>query len=368
MHESSILRRSGDQPPRRGIEAVDVAAAASGLVLRPADRNLFQAAEQQRTHATVRDDRHVAVAARHRQHMVHRRDDPALRIGRAFPAAYAFLRAGEERFRRRLEFRWREITRRGTVVLAQFVVHDRRDAQRTGQQRRHLRRLPLAAAEHRAHPADPWPCQQVGGAPQSALRQRPVRHGNGRVDRDLGVRDEMHDGHASPAASVYRGCDADRHPLRAKPHRLPASRPRVQRAVRLAPRARGGRAVPAAPRGHRSRRAAAPNSPPRSSRTWPGSASTGTARCACSRSTWRTIAPMLDALASARPAVSVLLHPRRYPAISRRAAHAGRGAAAIPGTCRALSADEREARIAAGERHALRLDMAAGAALLRHPV
>jgi len=42
---------------------------------------------------------------------------------------------------------------------------------------------------------------------------------------------------------------------------------------------------------------------------------------------------------------------------SAGAPHTPDGAPCYPGTCRALSADEREARIAAGERHALRLDV-----------
>jgi glutamyl-Q tRNA(Asp) synthetase len=43
---------------------------------------------------------------------------------------------------------------------------------------------------------------------------------------------------------------------------------------------------------------------------------------------------------------------------SAAAPHAPDGAALYPGTCRSLSRDEREARIAGGERFALRLDMA----------
>jgi glutamyl-Q tRNA(Asp) synthetase len=43
---------------------------------------------------------------------------------------------------------------------------------------------------------------------------------------------------------------------------------------------------------------------------------------------------------------------------SAAAPHTPDGAPRYPGTCRALSVDERKARIAAGERHALRLDMA----------
>ena len=42
---------------------------------------------------------------------------------------------------------------------------------------------------------------------------------------------------------------------------------------------------------------------------------------------------------------------------SSTAPHTPDGALLYPGTCRALSADEREARVAAGERYALRLDM-----------
>ena len=42
---------------------------------------------------------------------------------------------------------------------------------------------------------------------------------------------------------------------------------------------------------------------------------------------------------------------------SAAAPHTPDGAPLYPGTCRALSIDEREARIAAGERYALRLDM-----------
>ena len=43
---------------------------------------------------------------------------------------------------------------------------------------------------------------------------------------------------------------------------------------------------------------------------------------------------------------------------SAAAPHTPDGAPLYPGTCRSLSADERDARIAAGERYALRLDMA----------
>ncbi len=50
------------------------------------------------------------------------------------------------------------------------------------------------------------------------------------------------------------------------------------------------------------------------------------------------------------------------------APHAADGTARYPGTCRLLSADEREARIAAGERHALRLDVARALAVVVEPL
>ena len=108
--------------------------------------------------------------------------------------------------------------------------------------------------------------------------------------------------------------------------------------------------------------AAAPNSPLRSRRTWPGWAWTGTGRCGCSRGICRNISAVLDALADAG-----LLYPcfctRADIAAGDRgvaaAPHGPDGAPLYPGTCRRLSPAERAARIAAGERFALRLDMAA---------
>jgi glutamyl-Q tRNA(Asp) synthetase len=57
---------------------------------------------------------------------------------------------------------------------------------------------------------------------------------------------------------------------------------------------------------------------------------------------------------------------QREVAQSAAAPHTPDGAPLYPSTCRALSADERAARVAAGERHALRLDM--GRALASVPV
>lgn len=50
------------------------------------------------------------------------------------------------------------------------------------------------------------------------------------------------------------------------------------------------------------------------------------------------------------------------------APHSPDGAPIYPGTCRALSADERTARIAAGQRYALRLDMARATACVAGPL
>ena len=103
-----------------------------------------------------------------------------------------------------------------------------------------------------------------------------------------------------------------RHPLRAQPDRLPASRPRVQRADRLAPRARGRRAVPAAAGGHRPRPL-----PPGIRRGDPGGP--GVARPRLGRRGARAVGASAGVSRRAgraggtRPAVSVLLHPRRHP-------------------------------------------------------
>lgn len=78
----------------------------------------------------------------------------------------------------------------------------------------------------------------------------------------------------------------------------------------------------------------------------------------------------LDALA-----VRGLLYPcfctradiAREIAASAAAPH-GPDGVLYPGTCRRLSADERAARVAGGEAHALRLDMAAAVATLRAPL
>jgi glutamyl-Q tRNA(Asp) synthetase len=53
---------------------------------------------------------------------------------------------------------------------------------------------------------------------------------------------------------------------------------------------------------------------------------------------------------------------------SAAAPHTPDGAPLYPGTCRSLSADERAARIAAGERYALRLDMARAVSAVPQPL
>ena len=105
--------------------------------------------------------------------------------------------------------------------------------------------------------------------------------------------------------------------------------------------------------------AAARNSPPRSWRTWPGSASTGTARSASSRSICRSTARRSTgwhALGLLYPCFCTRADILR--AVGHRAARAGRQPALSRHLPRPAPA-ERAARIARGEPHALRLDMAA---------
>jgi glutamyl-Q tRNA(Asp) synthetase len=58
----------------------------------------------------------------------------------------------------------------------------------------------------------------------------------------------------------------------------------------------------------------------------------------------------------------------REVAQSAAAPHAPDGAPLYPGTCRGLSADERDARIAAGERYSLRVDMRRALDTVPHPL
>ena len=101
--------------------------------------------------------------------------------------------------------------------------------------------------------------------------------------------------------------------------------------------------------------AAAPNSPPRSWRTWPGSASTGMARCACSRSICADYRAVLDALA-ARGLLYPCFCTRADIQQSAAAPHTPDGAPLYPGTCRALSprargAHRRRRALCAAARH-----------------
>jgi glutamyl-Q tRNA(Asp) synthetase len=72
---------------------------------------------------------------------------------------------------------------------------------------------------------------------------------------------------------------------------------------------------------------------------------------------YRTVLDDLAARALLYPCFCTRADIQREMAASASAPHTPDGAPLYPGTCRNLSQDEREARMAAGERHALRLDM-----------
>lgn len=73
---------------------------------------------------------------------------------------------------------------------------------------------------------------------------------------------------------------------------------------------------------------------------------------------YRAVLETLTARGLVYPCFCTRADIEREVAQSAAAPHAPDGSAVYPGTCRRLSHDERAARIAAGERHAMRLDMA----------
>ena len=73
---------------------------------------------------------------------------------------------------------------------------------------------------------------------------------------------------------------------------------------------------------------------------------------------YRAVLEHLSARGLVYPCFCTRAEIEREVAQSAAAPHAPDGSAIYPGTCRRLSHDERAARMAAGERHAMRLDMA----------
>ena len=68
---------------------------------------------------------HCDIARRYpRQHVSHRRHNPDLSVNRAFPAAHAFFRTGEEGVRQGLKCRFWQIAGGGAVVFSEAGTGD----------------------------------------------------------------------------------------------------------------------------------------------------------------------------------------------------------------------------------------------------
>ena len=147
----------------------------------------------------MRDDHDVPLGGGEAQRLRDRRDDPPLRVRRAFPAAHAFLRAREERVRHRLELGLWQVAGGGTIVFPKGFQHDGDQAQARGEGVGGLARLALGAGKHRARGLQPGSFRDQPGTFQAQGGKTPVRHGDGGIDRHLRVGEKTHDAHGGPS-------------------------------------------------------------------------------------------------------------------------------------------------------------------------
>ena len=114
----------------------------------------------------------------------------ALRVDCSLPAEHTGLGLGKEAVRHRLELLGRQVAGRGAIVLVQGCHHAEGYSLPLGEDARSIHRFTFAAAVDGRHARQHW----AGGKPHHAvraqLRQRPVRHRDRGVDRDLRVGQE----------------------------------------------------------------------------------------------------------------------------------------------------------------------------------
>ena len=103
------------------IKRKEVAAAFAGLIFAPTDRDAFEVAEKQGSDTAMGNNGDVAVGHRHRDDALNGIYDPALRVLATLPSSYAVFGSREELVGHSLEFAFRQIASRRTVVLAQAL-------------------------------------------------------------------------------------------------------------------------------------------------------------------------------------------------------------------------------------------------------
>lgn len=163
--------------------------ALEGLVGRPADRLGTIMAEQQRADATMGDEGDVA-AGMGREDRRDGRRHPDLGIGRALPAAHAFVGGREELVGDALELRRRQEACGAAVVLVKSLVDADRQPGAASQDAGRFDRLGLVARPDRRQVLALRRGGEEPHAPDAAVRQMPARHRHAGIDHHLRMRDE----------------------------------------------------------------------------------------------------------------------------------------------------------------------------------
>lgn len=158
----------------------------AGLVVSALDGQTIEEAKPQRADAAVAYDQHVTVARSQQIGQTSR--DAALGVDGPLPAADALLRLREEGVRELLELLRGNEPERAAIIFTDAGANLEREAQMLGDDASRLDGLRFLAAHQASDRREPGLSEQGLGAASAFRAQAPLRHRDGGVNANLGMR------------------------------------------------------------------------------------------------------------------------------------------------------------------------------------